>query len=131
MFRFPFVSRAVYEDVRHELFLEQQRTAAERQRVADLTQTIVELKTAGAIHVKPATDRIAHRLAAREADPIERAVDDLAVAKHDPALRRHLMKQADRLRREGKDEDEILEAVTAWAERGVTDEDTEEPEFIG
>lgn len=128
-FRWPFVSRATHEDVKHELWLEQQRHAAERERTAALTQTIVELKTTGAVYVKDAQERIAHRLAARPSDPVARAIDDLEIAKGDPAMRRHLSRYADEMRRAGKSEDDIIEAVTSWTDPDRDPDD--EPEFIG
>lgn len=121
-FRWPFVSRAVYDDLRHDLW-------EERQRTAQLTQAIVELKTAGAVYVKDAQDRLATRLAARQTDPVEQAIYEHPLAAGDPALRRGLSRYADKLRREGKlSDDEIIEAVTAWSDPDAND--TEEPELV-
>lgn len=115
--RWPFALRSTLDDVRHELWLEQQRHAAERERSAGLTQAIIELKTSGAQYLAGAAERIRHRLETREPDAVQRAIDGLEIAKGDPALRRHLVRYADKLRREGTvDEAAIIEAVTSWTD---------------
>jgi hypothetical protein len=119
MFRWPWVSRTAYEDVREQL-------RDERDRTKKLTRIICRMKVnGGTLPRVPA----GVRLPPHEPDPFERAIDENRHASR-PQVRRALSAFVEREREKGTDAQLILRRLRTWdsvnAANTAADDDDED-----
>lgn len=156
--RWPFVTRARYDEIVHQLAAEireaeRAREAAElRERQLDrrhaleladrdtrlnreagrvdvLTRFLMRMKAQGAV-LLPESSAQATRTPGqpRPMTPVEQAIDDNPRARGNPALRRRLNSFVEAERKKGTQEGEIVERLRTWADP-THDDDEEEGAF--
>lgn len=114
--RWPWVARHVYDDMRSDL-------GKERARNRRLVNTILRLKRQGAVLLPEKT----LTMEARRATPFELAVDRNVRARHDAKLRAHLLQYAeDELAKGDKPIEHICDVIENWNAVSHDDEDEDD-----
>jgi hypothetical protein len=129
--RFPFVSRAIYEDVVQRL---ERQLNDERSRTRYLTDLVADMKVSGAavVRMHGAGAVGVPKLETKQRSDVDQALDENKHASNNPRLRAHLGKWAQREIDRGEDAAKVLDRLRGWhLASNDDDEDDDDDAVIG